>query len=82
MWSAFSDERAGLSFTAVMVSSTRYIYVFTNLHVSILHKLVVKSPVPCGYVLFTVVHVALTIYIYMCVCVYVCKIYNPVHTEG
>jgi hypothetical protein len=58
MWGALSDERPGLLFTAVTVSSTCHLY--TILHVSILHgQSVVKSPVPCGYILFTVLNVTL-----------------------
>jgi hypothetical protein len=60
MWDVLSDERMILSFTEVKMSS-----VFTTIHVGILHSQSVdKSPVLCGYLLFTVLHLAL-VYMYV-----------------
>jgi hypothetical protein len=68
MWGALSDERTGLLFTFVKISSTSStIHVFTVLHVASLLTQSSKSPVPRGYLLFTVLHVIL---VQMCVKIY------------
>jgi hypothetical protein len=51
MWVALSDERADLSFTEVIGSSTWHIYSFTCRHYT---WSVMKNPVPYAYLLFTV----------------------------
>jgi hypothetical protein len=77
MWGTLSDERTGLSFIIAAGPRQRiHIYsgqnqhyilsIFTILHVGILQT-VVKSPFPCGYLLFTVLHVTL-VYMYVQYC--------------
>jgi hypothetical protein len=49
-----SDERTGLPFTVFIVSNTCHLYL--QFYMSALHTV---SPVPCGYLLFTVLHLTL-----------------------
>jgi hypothetical protein len=58
MWGALSDESTGLSFTAVDIS-----HLYLQFYMSAFY-IVFKSPVPCGYVLLTVLHITV-------VCMYV-----------
>jgi hypothetical protein len=71
MWGAISGERMGLpfttasavTFTAIRVSSICHLYL--QLYTSALYILVVvKSPVPCEHLLFTVIYVTL-MYMYV-----------------
>jgi hypothetical protein len=57
MWGALSDERTGLSFTAVKISSTCHLYL--QFYMLALYSQMSESPVPCGHRLFTVLHVTL-----------------------
>jgi hypothetical protein len=61
---ALSDERMGLSFTAVIISSTCHLYLQFYITTCCIVKSVVKSPVPCGYVLFPVSRV-IPVYMYV-----------------
>jgi hypothetical protein len=54
MWGALSGERTGLSLTAVKISSICRLYL--QFYMSVLYT-IVKRPVPCGFLLFTVLHV-------------------------
>jgi CHASE2 domain-containing sensor protein len=56
MWGVLSDERTGLSFTAVVVTSTCRLYLQSYL---LAFYSVVRSPVPSGLILFTVLHVTI-----------------------
>jgi hypothetical protein len=63
-WGVLSNERAGLSFVAVIAVHDIYIYRFTCRHST---QSFVKSPVPCGYILFS----------FICnSSIYVCTIYT------
>jgi hypothetical protein len=57
VWNAFSDEDGSVIYRD---HSRQYMSsLFTIFHFGILHSQLSKSPVPCGCILFTVLHVTL-----------------------
>jgi hypothetical protein len=63
MWSALSDERTGLSFTSVKISSTCHLYLEFYMSESLTVSGLTMSPVPCGCLLLTALHVTLRVYV-------------------
>jgi hypothetical protein len=62
MWGALSDEATGLSFVVVIVSSTWHLYL--QVYFVFILQSFIKSLIPCGYILFTVLYVTL-VYMYV-----------------
>jgi hypothetical protein len=54
MWGSLSDERAGLSCTAV-ISSNIVTCVYNSTCRHFIYS-VVESPVPCGFIQFTILY--------------------------